>query len=125
MAINVAKQTPKVMDREMVIVAGSFRCDTANPPTNVLGAGVTSVVRSAAGVYLVTFDEVFPQVIAWSFSLRSAGTVGLDVQGGDYVAASKTVQIKVFTSSTGAALDFTADVDNVVNFAVFVKNAAG
>lgn len=104
-----------------VAVHGSFRPAGTGAPTNVKGKRF-SVARTGVGVFQVTFSDSFNDMEACVLGLREAGGLPHIVQYGDYVAASKTLDIRLFLASTHAAADLAADADNEISFFCVFKN---
>ena len=103
-------------------VVGSFAPDTANPPTDLKGAGFT-VVRTSQGLFTVTFDQVFPDFVAFDAHLQHVTAAARYAQVGIYTAASKTLQIRVVDGS-GNVQDVAADAASRVNFVAWVRSSS-
>lgn len=81
---------------EQILISGSFRPNGASGvvSSSEKGAG-WSVARSGTGLYTVTFNEKLRDGVRAIASIREAGADFIHVQCGDYVAASRTLQIRV------------------------------
>lgn len=120
MALHLGVGAPiKPVGGEIVEIRGSFFPNGSNAPTKV-GSGF-SVSRTDTGTFLVTFDEVLRNARGWQFSMRNEVATICSVQGGDYVAASRTVTIRTFES--GSISDFDADADCEVSFSVWSEES--
>jgi len=115
---------------ERVLVCGSFRPQGTGAvvaaDTSPQSHAGFSVARTGVGDYLITFDDVWQDMQGCFFSAREAAGAPTYVQGGDYVAASKTLACTIMQESAGttAATDLADDVDNRVSFMCFFKNTA-
>jgi hypothetical protein len=78
------------------MVHGSFRPNGSSGVVSgaTKGKGF-SVARTSAGLYTLTFDESYPELVGFSGTARVADSTCTVVQGGDYVAASKTLQVRL------------------------------
>lgn len=77
------------------IIAGSFRPAGTGAPTNVTGRGF-SVARTSVGLYTLTFTDAYPELASLEVGLRGADGLGHRIEAGDYSAANKTLQLRVF-----------------------------
>lgn len=84
------------------VVTGSFRPAGSGTPTNVTGRGFT-VVRTSEGLNTVTFQDKYASLESLEVSLRVADATATFVQGGDYSAANKTLQIRTLQAGAGTA----------------------
>ena len=62
-----------------------------------------SVARTSTGLYTVTFDNTYPELVSAYAHCQVADAKPTFAQFGDYVAASKTMVIRVFQAPLGAA----------------------
>jgi hypothetical protein len=89
-----------------VNVHGSFAPNgsSALVAANTYGKGF-SVARSGVGLYTITFDNTYPELVSAICGCQVADTKPTIAQFGDYVAASKTLQLRVLQAalSAGAA----------------------
>lgn len=89
------------------MVFGSFRPQAASALVNLdtapsrRGDRGFSVVRTSTGLYTVTFTEKWKDMESCFVSVRKADGAVCTVQGGDYVAASKTLQIRTLGPAAG------------------------
>ncbi len=71
MANRYLRQFPKTFDTEAVIIDGYASInDSVGTPTFTAGGGVTSVTRTAAGVYDIVLDDSWPLVLYKNVSLN-------------------------------------------------------
>lgn len=104
--------------RKIRVVAGSFAPDTANAPTDRRGKDFT-VVRTSQGLFTLTFTEPHGQLISATATLQLASTDNYMCQIGSYVAADKTLEIRVIDDAgAGQVQDVAANANNRVNFLV-------
>lgn len=95
MPTRYAADSMKVIGKDRVMVHGKFRPNGASG----LVAGATkgygfSVVRTSAGLYTLTLDSQWPEMISCQAAVRSADGVHLGAVVGDYSAANRTLQIR-------------------------------
>lgn len=107
----------KALGPARYLVYGSFRpqstgalvsADTAPSRSGDRGF---SVARTGVGVNRVTFDTTWKDMEACFVSARKADGTACFVQGGDYVAASKTLDIRTMVAGSGSALVRTVHLD--------------
>jgi hypothetical protein len=112
------------LDRGVVIIAGSFAPDTANAPTDVKGDGF-SVVRTSTGLFTVTLQDKYSELIGVTASLQLASADDKMVQiGATDVTSAKTIQIRVWDISGAAVADVAANANNRINFVLVLKNTS-
>lgn len=106
-----------------VLIGGSFRPDGATGivADSEVGPG-WDVERTGTGTYLVTFEKPLGTIKFSFFSVREAAGTETIVQGGDYDASARTLEIRVFQA--GALVDLTDDANNVVGFMLMVQNTS-
>jgi len=107
------------LNRDTVKVCGSFRPNGSSAVSSTYFKGNGwSVARAGTGLFTITFSEKWPELICAIASVREAAGAPTYVQFGDYVAASKTLQLRIMQEAAGttAAADLASDADNVVNF---------
>ena len=126
MAVRNKGHAVRVSTPETVIVAGSFAPNgsSAVSASSRKGRG-WSVARTSAGLFTVTFGEKYNNLISAVATLQLV-TASLDswfAQVGAYVAASKTLQIRV-VDEAAAAVDVAADADNRINFICVFSNTS-
>lgn len=93
----------KAVGRNRVKVIGSFRPDGAGSYVagSLKGKGF-SVAGTSPGLFTITFNEKASALEGFSCGVRGATAGNVRVQGGDYSAANKTLQLRVFTAATAA-----------------------
>lgn len=99
----------KGLNNEEIRISGSFRPNGTSAPTDVVGKGY-SVARSGVGLYTVTLEDKYNELLSARCSIRGADGVGHKVEIGDYSAANKTLQIRAFDGRCAQSypLDITA-----------------
>lgn len=112
----------KSPDREVVLIAGSFAPAGTGAPTAAKGSGF-SVARSGVGVFTITLDKIYPDMLSAVCSLQLATAADQYVLGGTYTAASGTFVINVWDVSGAALADISANANNRVNFILAMKNS--
>lgn len=95
------------------MVFGSFRPNETSAPLDAKGDG-WSAARTAEGVFTVTFDHNWNDLVACGADLRLDASADGVAQCGTYVAASRTLLIRTLVA--GADDDIAPDADNVVSF---------
>lgn len=111
----------KTLGRNKVVIQGSFAPDTANPPTSVKGSGIASVVRSAAGRFLVTFQDSYPDLESVVVTTQLAAAADMTAQAGTYDATAKTLIIRTLVGAVET--DIAANANNRVNFVCTFRNS--
>jgi hypothetical protein len=112
------------LDRGVVIIAGSFAPDTANAPTTVRGDGF-SVVRTSTGLFTITLQDKYSELVSAQCSLQLAAGDDKIVQvGATDVTSAKTIQIRVWDISGAAVADIAANANNRINFVLILKNTS-
>lgn len=110
-----------------VAIHGSFAPNgsSALVAANTHGKGF-SVARTGVGVYRITLDDKYPELVAAVAGVQVADATPTIVQFGDYVAASKTLDVRVLQESTGtfAVADQAADDNARVSFCLFFRNTS-
>lgn len=103
------------------IIAFSFFPNGASQPvsTSFRGTkpGISSITRSAAGTYAIVFDDniIDTDFISMIATAQSNALADAICEFGPYVAATKTLTLRVSTSTTGAALDMAANANSRVS----------
>lgn len=108
-----------------VVVPGSFapNAGSAIVATSNKGKGWT-VARTSAGLFTITFDAKYVDLIYFDAGLQLA--VGDDkyCQPGTYTAASKTMTVRVWDISGAAETDVAANANNRINFLAVFDNSS-
>lgn len=112
-------------NRESITIEGSFAPNgsSAVSSSSVKGKGF-SVARTAAGVFTITFQEKFNDMLVANATLQLATAADQFAQVGTYTAASKTLVINVWDVSGAALADVAADSNNRINFSATFKNTS-
>ena len=109
--------------RKVRMVAGSFAPDTANAPTDLRGSDFT-VVRTSQGLFTVTFSDLHGELVSAVATMQLASADDRTAQIGSYVAASKTLEIRLGDGAgAGAVQDVAANANNRVNFICVFNDA--
>jgi hypothetical protein len=104
------KNLLKTLGQNRVAVAGSFLPKGSSAPEAVDGRGF-SVARASQGVYTLTFNDLYAELISCLVGVRDAAGTATMVQAGDYSAANKTLQIRTFQGSSASASVKQLEVD--------------
>lgn len=103
------------------LISGSFAPAGVGAPTALKGRGISSVVRTGVGTYLVTFDEPYFDLVSAQATLQLNAAADSDVQFGAYDPVAKTLVVRIQTA--GAVADIAANANNRVNFNLVFKNS--
>lgn len=117
---NINTNPMRSREVEAVVVAGSFAPAGAGAPTDTKGKGF-SVARTAIGVFTVTLDARFNQLLAGVVSVQLAASANTMAQLGAVDLSARTVVIRTLTA--GADADIAADANNRVNFTLVLRNS--
>lgn len=90
---------------ERVAVHGSFAPNgtSALVAANTYGKGF-SVARTSAGLYTITFDNTYPELVSAMCQVQNASSTPAAVQFGDYTAASRTMQLYARSNAGGTGI---------------------
>lgn len=113
-----------VPGRNEVRIAGSFQCNGASNPLLIRPSKNVhwGVVRTSTGLYTVTFQDCFVELISFVASLRTATALARWTQDGPFSLSGKTIQIRTI-DATGTVQDIPADVNNRVSFEAVFRNS--
>jgi hypothetical protein len=119
MANRYYNQFVQTLGGNRVDLAGSIFPAGAGVPT-IKGRGFTAV-RTAQGIFTITFDDQFVDFESFTASLQLAALTARWVQWGTFVAASRTLVVTVH-DATPTAQDVAANANNAVHFRARFKN---
>ena len=119
MAISKITHRVNSLTPGVVTLFGSFFPQGTSAPVAGEGKGFTAT-RTGVGTYLLTFDDTLIGITP-IVSIQEASAADTTVTVGDYTAASKTLQIRIYEA--GSAADPAADANASVNFVVFARNS--
>lgn len=110
-----------MLGHDLVMVAGSFELDGTNDPTNKAGFGF-DVTRNAQGVFDITLDHKYRELVCFLPGVENASAVGYAVEAVSYTASTGVLQVRV-VNQDGTPATIASDPDGPrVNFlAVFQK----
>ena len=123
---NASNQFPiRSLNNGMIPVFGSFAPNgsSAVDATSRLGKG-WSVARTSAGLFTITFANVWAEMVSFTCSLQLATAADQFLIPGVYTAASKTITITVWDISGAAATDVSANANNRIHFCAWFRNSA-
>ena len=110
------------LHRGYVTVAGSFAPNGVSAVAAGSNEGVGfSVARTSTGLFTITFDRIYPELVGAMATLQLHTAADKFVQVGDYVKASKTIQIRVWDVSDTAVADVAVSAYNRINFCFTFK----
>ena len=123
---NASNQFPiRALNNGMVPVFGSFAPNGSLGGVRVLEAGQGwSVARTSAGLFTITFANVWAEMVSFTCSLQLATADDKFLIPGVYTAASKTITITVWDISGAAATDVSANANNRIHFCAWFRNSA-
>lgn len=107
--------------REQIVICGSFAPNGSSAVSSASNRGKGwSVARTSAGLFTVTFDEIYYQLNFATAHLQLATGDDKYAQVGTYTAGSgstaSTLTIRVWDVSGGAETDVSANANNRINF---------
>jgi hypothetical protein len=108
-----------------VIVAGSFAPNgsSALDATKVYGKGF-SVAYTSTGLYTVTFQDLYPQLLSAVATLQLATDADQVVKVGTYSASAGTLVLTAWDISSAAVADIAANANNRINFVAHFSNTS-
>lgn len=113
-------------DRQMETVSqsGRFRGNGTTTTDNTLNEGLLgmTVVRNGVGDFTVTLDEVGSELLHVDATVWVPTALDQIACPGAYDSSAKTIEIYVFTCSTGAAVDPADDADAWVSLTLKWQN---
>jgi hypothetical protein len=91
-------------NRETIFLSGAFRPNSSSGVVSGSSKGKGwSVARTSAGLYTITLADKYPAMVSGWAGVREAAGKATFCQLGDYVAASKTVQLRLMQAGAGSA----------------------
>lgn len=94
-------------------ISGSFAPAGTGAVTAVKGRGFT-VARSGAGVFTITLDRIYQDLISANACVQLATAADMAAQIGSYSKANRTLVIRTVVAATET--DIAADANNRVHF---------
>lgn len=113
-------------DPGVVLLGISFgpNGSSAVDQTTIRGRGVASVARTAAGVFTVTLQDVYPSCLSAVSTLQLANSDDKFVANiGTIDLNAKTIIVRVYDVSSAAFADVAADANNRINLTLVLKNS--
>lgn len=108
------------LHRDYVTLQGSFAPAGTGAITAVKGVGFTAA-RTGVGTFLVTFSDVYADMISGQETVQTAAATQAYPQLGTFDATASTLVLRV-VDAAGAAVDVAANANNRVNFVVTLTN---
>lgn len=102
MGANKRYDNVKVQGLGRTMIHGKFR---PNGATGIVSGSPTgqgwSAARTSAGLYTITFDDKYAELVSAAGWCRAADATPTLVQAGDWSASNKTLQLRLLQGSTG------------------------
>jgi hypothetical protein len=118
MPTNYMQQVVKTPNRAVVEVSGTFFPNGSGTISNTSSKGANfTVARTSQGLYTLTFDRVYAELLTKDCSVQLASAAARSAQFGTYTAASKTLEIRAIDDSA-AVQDIAANANNSISFRV-------
>ena len=113
----------KSVGRAYAEISGSFATNNGAALNSdyTYGDGF-SVAFTSTGLYTITFEDTWPDLISATATLQLATAAAQFAQIGVYASSSKTLQIRVINAA-GAVANTAANTNNRVNFHVVFANS--
>jgi hypothetical protein len=107
----------ETIGRKKRLVSGSWAPNgsSALVSTDVYGYGF-SVAYTSTGLFTITFSNTYRRLQSVTATLQLASGDDKYVQVGNYVAASRTLEVRVWDASSAAVADVAANANNRVHF---------
>ena len=117
---------PRCLDKELVILAGSFAPNGSSAVSAASNKGTGwSVAWTSTGLFTITLADSYPSLISATASLQLTSGDDKFLQFGAIdVLSAKTLQIRVWDVSGTAVSDVAADAGNRINFTLILKNSS-
>lgn len=111
--------------REYVEVSGSFAPASTGTPTALKGKGFT-VVCNSAGVFTLTFQNDYADLVDVTGSIQLATPADLKFQPGTYTAPTSSAKATLVVNALAVATptDIAANANNRVNFRCTFRKGA-
>lgn len=106
----------QVLGKEIKVLTGKISINASAVVTAVTGRGFTAA-RTGVGVYLVTFNDRWPALLAANLTMQKAAAANLFVEMiSEAVLSAGTAQFRTISGATGAATDTAAVIDVYCTF---------
>lgn len=118
--------TPRCLDKEVIVLAGSFAPNGSSAVSSSSNKGTGwSVVRTSTGLFTITLADSYPSLLSATATLQLATGDDKYVQiGSTDVVTAKTIEIRVWDASGAAVADVSANANNRINFCLVLKNSS-
>jgi hypothetical protein len=116
---------PLVCDSpERVVIAGSFAPNGSSAISAASNKGDRgwSVAYISTGLYRITFDDTYNDLVYFGSKLQLATGADQQTQEGTWTSADRTQDVRVWDASDAAVKDIAADANNRINFVAVFKN---
>lgn len=117
---------PRCLDRELIIIAGSFAPNgsSAVASSSVKGQGF-SVAYTTTGQFTITLQDTYYSLVSATASLQLSSADDKVLQWGAIdVTSAKTLVLNVWDISAAALADVSANAANRINFTLMLKNTS-
>lgn len=111
------KSQKRCRGKGLVDVHGSFRPNSTSAVSSAYNKGNGwSVARTSTGLFSVTFDEDYYELVSVVVTLQLATGADQFCQVGTWTSATRVLQIRVWDVSGAAVADVASDADNKIHF---------
>lgn len=124
MASRLLKKIMSLMHGH-VVVAGSFAPNgsSALVATSTYGVGFT-VAYTSTGLYTITFSDLYPKLVSFTYGLQLSSGADMILQAGDYSSTAGTIKIRAWDISDAAVADIAANANNRIHFTAHFSNTS-
>lgn len=120
---NRTWQKIQALNQGLIILVFSFLPAGSSAPTGVSGRGIASVVRDSAGVFIVTLEDTYQELMGCDMTIMMAAGTDISPQlEGEDVAGAGTVTIRTVVAEVET--DIAADPDNRVFVTLTLRNSS-
>ncbi len=114
----------QALDMKCITLPGSFAPNGVLAIDNSLNKGKGfSVARTGVGIYTVTLEDGYPQILSVNVTLQLGTAADYIVQAGQIDPLNaRTAIFKVWSVSGAGLTDVIADLNNRINFVLWLKN---
>ena len=120
-------ETVQALERQLKIIAGSFRPNGTNAVDNTLNTGHGfSVTHDGTGLFTITLEDKYMSLIAGHVTLQcaTAGVASIVRISASDVASAKTISLTSHAMDGTTENDIASDTNNRVHFTLFLKNSS-
>ncbi len=96
------KRSLKCKAPSMIVIAGKVVFGASGAVASVSGAGIASAAETSTGLYTITLDKRYEQLIAATASVQLATPADSYCNIGAYTAADKTIVVNLMEGASAA-----------------------